>query len=196
MRALAFRGQRPPAQQGTRQAVQVVRRREVRGEDRRLRDRPKEELIRRGDPGCGQDCRHSDGKHQHRASRPCDAVTTGRGRCQSARAHRGQPRLIHGAHPEQRQTEQWRAIIGQGRSPQRPEARREDVVWKRVESLRARYVAWTFSACQTQRTGTSRKASAIFCPHVGGHFSRNWLCFLCFKSESHSRSILKKATST
>ena len=110
MRALAFRGQRPPAQQGIRQAVQVVRSREVRGKDRRPRDRPKEELIRQGDPDCGQGRRRSDGKHQHRASRQCDAVTTGRGRCQSARAHRGQPRPIHGAHPGQRQTEQWRAI--------------------------------------------------------------------------------------
>src|SRR6267143_1143909 len=60
--------------------------------------------------------------------------------------------------------------------------------------VRERYVAWTFEACQTQCTGESRKTSAIFCPHFGRHFSRNWLCFLCFKSESHSRSILKKAT--
>jgi len=49
-------------------------------------------------------------ERQHRETRPCDAVPTGRGRCRSARAHRGQPQPTHDGHLAPLQTVQWRAI--------------------------------------------------------------------------------------
>src|SRR4026207_370073 len=136
----SLRGQRPPAKQRILHAVEVITRGEERGKDRRLKDRSTEELIRAEDPGCGQSRRHSDGKHRHRAIQPCDAVTTGRGRYRNAHGHRGRPPPAHDGHPAPRQTAQWRAIIRQDRSPQRPGEHGADVVWRRAASLgRAMY---------------------------------------------------------
>ena len=110
---------------------------EERGKDQAWRVRRKAERSLLEVPADRRAPAPSGEERRHRETQPCDAVTTGRGRCQSARGHRGQPQPTHGAHPGQRQTEQWRAIIGQGLPPQCPEESGADVVWKSAESLRA-----------------------------------------------------------